>query len=42
MGRWFGPKRFGFGFRPVAWQGWVITLVAVAILIVVVRTIKGW
>lgn len=23
---WFAPKRFGFGARPVTWQGWAVTL----------------
>lgn len=23
---WFGRKRFGIGFGPVAWQGWVLIL----------------
>ncbi len=31
---WFGPKRFGFGVRPVAWQGWVIVFgLPVAVLL---------
>jgi hypothetical protein len=24
---WFGRKRFGWGLRPVSWQGWLITVV---------------
>ena len=24
---WFGPKRWGWGWSPVAWQGWVVVLV---------------
>lgn len=24
---WFGRKRVGWGLRPVAWQGWVLTVV---------------
>lgn len=23
---WFGPKRWGWGWSPVSWQGWVVTL----------------
>ncbi len=23
---WFGPKRLGWGWRPITWQGWVLTL----------------
>lgn len=33
---WFGPKRIGFGLRPQTWQGWLITLVPVAVVIAVV------
>ncbi len=32
---WFGPKRIGYGIRPVTWQGWVIVLAVVAAIIVV-------
>jgi hypothetical protein len=21
---WFGPRRHGWGWRPVAWEGWVV------------------
>ncbi|MEK7511157.1 MAG: hypothetical protein AAB582_02895 [Patescibacteria group bacterium] len=24
---WFRAKRFGWGWYPVSWQGWVVTLV---------------
>jgi len=27
MGPWFGPKRSGWGARPVTWQGWLVTVV---------------
>ncbi len=23
---WFGPKRWGWGWSPASWQGWVVTL----------------
>ncbi len=26
MGPWFGRKRIGWGSRPVAWQGWLVTV----------------
>lgn len=26
---WFGPKAFGWGLRPVSWQGWLLTAVLV-------------
>ena len=34
---WFGPKRFGFGIRPITWQGWAITF-AVPIAVLVLAT----
>ena len=24
---WFKPKRYGYGFYPISWEGWVFTLV---------------
>lgn len=24
---WFGPKRWGWGWSPASWQGWVATIV---------------
>jgi hypothetical protein len=30
---WFGPKRFGYGYRPQTWQGWLLLAVLVALLI---------
>ena len=31
---WFKRKRFGWGWVPVTWQGWVVTLAFVVALIV--------
>ena len=42
--RWFTRRQVGFGFRPVTWQGWLITAVAVAlvvVLLVLLRTSRG-
>jgi len=33
--QWFGPKRFGWGWSPVTWQGWVVVVAYVATLITV-------
>jgi hypothetical protein len=22
---WFGPRRYGWGLKPVSWQGWALT-----------------
>lgn len=27
---WFVRRRFGYGWRPVAWQGWVVSALFVA------------
>jgi hypothetical protein len=32
---WFGPKRIGWGIRPQTWQGWLVTMVIVAVIVVV-------
>jgi peptidoglycan/LPS O-acetylase OafA/YrhL len=31
---WFEPKRIGWGWRPVSWQGWLITFLFAAVVIV--------
>lgn len=30
---WFGPKRIGWGWRPVSWEGWFVTVLIVAVVI---------
>jgi hypothetical protein len=35
---WFTAKRYGFGWTPATWQGWIITFVFAALVIVVVLT----
>lgn len=32
---WFGPKRFGIGISPQTWQGWLVVLLPVAVIMVV-------
>jgi hypothetical protein len=40
MGRpCFGPKRIGIGLRPQTWQGWVVTVVVLAVLVVILRLV---
>ncbi len=34
MANWFGPKRLGYGFRPVSAAGWVVTAVFILLLVV--------
>ncbi|MGH3629489.1 MAG: hypothetical protein ACRDRL_18890 [Sciscionella sp.] len=32
---WFAPReRYGLGWRPCSWQGWVVTAIAVAVIVV--------
>lgn len=38
---WFGPKRFGYGYGPRTWQGWVTLAVLVAFLIIVASITHG-
>ena len=38
---WFVPKLFGFGATPVTWQGWVLTLGMVALLMLDMRLIRS-
>jgi hypothetical protein len=37
---WFGPKRVGFGIRPQTWQGWLVTLGFVALVVIVIALLK--
>ena len=38
---WFAPKRYGYGAgRPIAWQGWAITLFYVAVIGIAVWMLK--
>ena len=36
---WFGPKRYGWGFTPISWQGWVLTGAYVAAVFVLAITL---
>jgi hypothetical protein len=35
---WFGPRRLGWGLSPVSPEGWMVTLAAVAVSLVVKRS----
>lgn len=37
---WFGRNRSGVGFRPYAWQGWLILVVVVAAIVTVVVLLR--
>jgi hypothetical protein len=32
--RWFAAKRYGYGWYPVTWQGWAVTIGYVVLLLV--------
>ena len=32
---WFGPKRIGWGIRPQTWQGWLVTMLVVAAIVLI-------
>jgi hypothetical protein len=38
---WFGPKRFGYGYAPQTWQGFVLVGLAVAIVAVMAAIFGG-
>jgi hypothetical protein len=37
---WFRRKTVGLGWRPVTWQGWLITLVAVAAVTAAIHLVR--
>jgi len=40
-GPWFGPKRFGYGYGPRTWQGFLVTGLSVVAVIVAATLAKG-
>jgi hypothetical protein len=38
---WFGRKRVGWGLRPVTWQGWLVTIVYIAIILALGLTLSA-
>jgi hypothetical protein len=38
---WFGQKRIGWGARPVAWQGWALTVLYVGLGYVAARMLAA-
>ncbi|MGH8156988.1 MAG: hypothetical protein ACREPQ_02620 [Rhodanobacter sp.] len=39
-GGWFGPKRWGWGIAPRTWQGWVTTVVYIALMVALPRVVS--
>ena len=31
--QWFGPRRWGWGYQPVTWEGWTVTVLALVLLL---------
>jgi hypothetical protein len=31
---WFKPKRYGYGFYPITWEGWLFTLVLLLLVFI--------
>ena len=39
---WFGPKRtLGWGWTPVSWQGWLVTLLFLALILTASLAIRA-
>jgi hypothetical protein len=38
---WFGPKRIGWGWRPVSWEGWLATALCGAVVIAATIAFRG-
>jgi len=38
---WFGQKRFGYGFGPRTWQGYLVTAILAGFAIIVGTLVKG-
>ena len=41
MARWFRRKRWGYGWTPVTWQGWLVVALFVAIALAINRGAFG-
>lgn len=41
MADWFAPRRFGWGWTPISWQGWAITLAFIVLAFWVITQFKG-
>jgi hypothetical protein len=42
---WFGRKRYGWGLRPISWQGWLLTVAYLALMFAAGLTLaqgQGW
>ena len=38
---WYGPKRFGYGYGPQTWQGWLVSALSLVAVVVAGAVAKG-
>lgn len=38
---WFVPKSYGWGLTPICWQGWLVTLIFIALVVAYVGFAYG-
>lgn len=38
---WFAPKRFGYGYRPASWQGFLVMAVILVVAVLIARVAHG-
>ena len=41
MAEWFEPRRGGWGWNPISWQGWAITLAFIALALWTITAFEG-
>ena len=41
MADWFAPRRLGWGWTPISWQGWAITLGFIVLAFWVITLFEG-
>lgn len=38
---WFGPRPFGYGYTPISWEGWAVTAVLAAVILISTALLHG-
>ena len=41
MAEWFEPRRGGWGWNPISWQGWTITLAFIVLALWTITRFEG-
>ncbi|MBP9750267.1 MAG: hypothetical protein KBC95_00280 [Candidatus Peribacteraceae bacterium] len=39
---WFRAKRYGYGWTPATWEGWLVTLAAIALYLLPSAVLTAW